>query len=63
MDEHLESMEEVFRRILKTELKLRLTPDPNKVQTVKAFLQLTNGEQLRNFLGLASYNRKFIAGL
>ena len=35
-------------------------PDPSKIQSVKSFLTPTNKKQVRRFLGLTGYYRKFI---
>ncbi|CAG8695952.1 7919_t:CDS:1, partial [Ambispora gerdemannii] len=39
-----------------------IRPDPTKVKKVKEFPQPTNITELRGFLGLVSYNRRFIQG-
>ena len=39
-----------------------MSPDPQKVSAVKEWLSPTNAEEVRKFLGLASYYRRYILG-
>ena len=39
-----------------------MSPDPQKVAAVKEWLPPTNAEEVRKFLGLASYYRRYILG-
>ena len=81
-DQHLNDLEEVFKRLQVAGLTLKpskcficrekliylghevsalgIKPDPNKVQAVQKIKTPTNKTELRCFLGLCSYYRKFI---
>ena len=81
-EQHLQHLEEVFKRIEKAGLKINpdkchfstqslqflghiisnkgILPDPTKVEAVKNYPAPQNLTQLRAFLGLASYYRRFI---
>jgi len=81
-EEHLQHLEEVFKRLRKAKLKINpdkchfgaqeiqflghvigvdgIKPDPTKVEKVKNFPQPNNTTELRSFVGLISYYRRFI---
>src|SRR2546430_3387091 len=81
-EEHLQHLEEVFKRLRKAKLKINpdkchfgaqeiqflghvigidgIKPDPAKVEKVKNFSQPENTTELRSFVGLISYYRRFI---
>ena len=81
-EEHLQHLEEIFKRIEKAGLKINsdkchfgaqslqflryiitkdgILPDPDKIKAVKEYSIPQNLTQLRAFLGLASYYRRFI---
>src|SRR5436189_3403049 len=81
-EEHLQHLEEVFKRLRKAKLKINpdkchfgaqeiqflehvigidgIKPDPAKVEKVKNFPQLGNTTELRSFVRLISYYRRFI---
>ena len=82
LDEYLTHLIEVFRRLRKANLRLKLkkcmflrpkvqylghvisregvSPDPEKVETVKNYPVPTNPTEVRQFVGLASYYRRFM---
>ena len=81
-EEHLQHLEEIFKRIEKAGLKINpdkchfeaqslqflghiitkdgILPDPDKIKAVKEYSIPQNLTQLRAFLGLTSYYRRFI---
>ena len=75
-DAHIENLREVFQRLKEANLKLSpkkkvsflghqvseegISTDPEKVQTIKEWPQPRNVKEVRQFVGLASYYRKFI---
>ena len=82
VEEHIDHLREVFRRLTDAGLKLKLgkcdlfkdkikylghevsekgiEPDMNKVQIIKQLKPPTNVREVRSFIGMASYYRKFI---
>ena len=82
--EHLERLDEVFKRLKHHGLKLKgskcklfqrsvshlghivsdqgVSVDPGKVERIKNWQVPRNSEQLRSFLGLASYYRRYVKG-
>ena len=82
LDEHLTHLTEVFRRLRKANLRLKLkkcmflrpkvqylghvisregvSPNPEKVEKMKNYPVPTNPTEVRQFLGLASYYRRFM---
>uniref|UniRef100_A0A914YI77 RNA-directed DNA polymerase n=1 Tax=Panagrolaimus superbus TaxID=310955 RepID=A0A914YI77_9BILA len=83
-EDHLDVLEEVFKRLIKYQLKLKpkkcevgkttlvylghvisaegIAIGQDKIEKVKNFPAPSSASQVRQFLGLASYHRKFIEG-
>ena len=75
IEEHLTHLQEVFRRLRDANVKLNpekylghvvtpegIFPDPSKVEVVKNFPTPASLKELKSFLGLANYYRRFIRG-
>ncbi|XP_003370753.1 retrovirus-related Pol polyprotein from transposon 412 [Trichinella spiralis] len=68
--EHLEKLDEVFSRLQGAGLKIKPTkcqlfqekPDPEKIKAVEQWPTPRCAKELQQFLGLASYYRRFVKG-
>ncbi|UYV82242.1 K02A2.6-like [Cordylochernes scorpioides] len=61
-EEHLSNIEKLFKRLEAANLKLGVQTDPEKTETIRMWPTPKDLTQLRRFLGLCTYYRRFIPG-